>query len=183
MRSMVGPYNKATIPPTATKSIMLAALEATELDLLQTIENIPTADRTSRLVCGKWTTQDVIAHLADWDLYFAAWLEQLCGGKENKLHFIKDEDRFNEWLQNHRQGQTWQRVWHDFRENRSVITSRLSNVSEFEFFLKKEAPFGTVYNCAWSALEHYLDHASGIKREMQMELPNQLLHFHGPYTG
>ena len=47
---------------------------------------------------------------------------------------------------------------------------------------RENAPFPTVYHCAWSALEHYLDHAAGLRRECQLQLPDELLTFHGPYT-
>ncbi len=182
MRLMIGPANEAVIPQTASKQAMIAAIEAAELDMHLTVGGIPVEKRMDLLVCGEWTTRDVIAHLADWDVYFAAWLEQLCTGKPNELYFDHDEHRFNEWLQQQRKSQTWEQLWNDFQINRQAILDRLRTVSENEFLSKKEAPFGTIYHCAWSALEHYLDHSSGIRREIGMALPKELLHFQGPYT-
>lgn len=182
MRVLVGPRTEAVIPHGASKQIMLAALEAAELDLLHTLHVIPAGDRSSRLACGAWTTHDVVAHLADWDTYFLNWLKPLCGETQDELHYDNDGDCFNQWLQEQRVGQSWQRVWRDMRINRQVFVAKLASVSDRNFLKKQNTSFGTVYHVAWSALEHYLDHAAGLRRELHIAVPDELLHFHGPYT-
>ncbi|MGQ0604459.1 MAG: DinB family protein [Anaerolineales bacterium] len=204
MRSMIGPADRAAMrrersatrfssasfacaraemPSGASKAMMLAALEAAEIELLATLAAIPAKRRSTQPVCGHWTTLQLVGHLADWDVYFLNWLTELCGGTSLDLHYDNDGDRFNQWLQDQRKGQPWKKVWHDFRENRRCFVERLRQVPERKFLAKqKSMPYPTIYHCAWSALEHYLDHAAGVRREAKMDVPAEFLHFHGPYT-
>ncbi|MEZ4870496.1 MAG: hypothetical protein R3C14_54710 [Caldilineaceae bacterium] len=72
----------------------------------------------------------------------------------------------------------------DFRDNRQHLIVQLQAVPE-EHFLREQpesGSFPSVYHCAWSALEHYLDHAAGLRRQLNVPLAEELLHFHGPYT-
>ena len=181
-RLAIGPFDQHLIPESATKHNMLLALEAAELDMICTLNYIAADQRTSVNVCGHWNTQELVSHLADWDSYFLAWLKQLCDGPPNELYFDNNGERFNNWLQTQRVGQSWDRVWQDFRGNWRAIIETLATVSTGEFFQVKDAPFRTVYHCTWSALEHYLDHAAGIRRELRLPLPEEVLNFHGPYT-
>jgi hypothetical protein len=93
-------------------------------------------------------------------------------------------DHFNAWLYERRKGEKWEQTWQDFRQNRCALHLRLLAVHDEDFLREQQgAPFPTVYHCAWSALEHYLDHAAGMRRELQLSLPAELLSFQGPYTG
>ena len=77
LRRLVGEPLTPVILPTASKAVMLAALQAAEIELLQTIAVIATTDADQRPVCGIWTLQDLLGHLADWDTYFHNWLADL----------------------------------------------------------------------------------------------------------
>lgn len=186
LRVQLGPEVQAEIAPGAGKGLMLAVLEAAEIELLATLAAIPVRQRAHQRVCRRWTALQLIGHLADWDVYFLNWLRTLCAETADELHYDSDGDRFNAWLQEQRVGQRWPRAWGDFRANRAQFVERLRQVPEHAFITKPAGrgpmPFPTIYHCAWSALEHYLDHAAGVRREARMPVPAELLNFHGPYT-
>lgn len=183
LRRQIGAPLEPIIAPTASKATMLSALEAAEIDLLQTITTIQPTLVTQQLVCGAWTLHELIGHLADWDRYFDNWLAELTGRPTVDLHWDDDGDAFNAWLNDQRRGEPWAQTWEVFRGNRQRLHGHLRIVTDEDFLWEQDrSPFPSIYHCAWSALEHYLDHATGLRRERQMPLAEDLLHFRGPYT-
>ncbi|MBV7336567.1 ClbS/DfsB family four-helix bundle protein [Chloroflexi bacterium TSY] len=183
LRCLVGEPRTPVILPGASKTIMLANLQAAEIELLQTISFIAPADYDQLPICGFWTLQDLLGHLADWDTYFLNWLAILTGRPQQDLYWNEDGDQFNAWLYERRRDKTWAETWVDFRQNRQSFYQWLTDVPDTEVLLAKEnSPFPTIYHCAWSALEHYLDHAAGVRRALNFQMPDELLSFHGPYT-
>jgi hypothetical protein len=186
LRTLIGDRLEPNPSTSASKALMLAALQAAELDMLQTIALVAPADRDRLAVCGHWTLHDLVGHLADWDNYFLDWLETLIGTPPPARYWDDDGDRFNAWLNEQRQGQPWAQAWADFRINRQRLCQQLVRVPEKSFLRqdrrRRSAPFPSVYHCAWSALEHYLDHAAGVRRQLACPVPGDLLQFHGPYT-
>jgi hypothetical protein len=172
--------------PTASKEIMLSTLAAAEIDLLTTIALVPHDERMSRPICGYWTLHDLVGHLADWDDLFIYWLGLLSGNAPQSKHWDEDGDAYNEWLRQQRQGQSWEKNWADFRSKRAELHNCLCTVPPDEFMrvLLPHAgvSYPTIYHCAWSALEHFIDHATGVRRALAMQFPQELLVFHGPYT-
>lgn len=95
------------------------------------------------------------------------------------LAWDEDGNQFNAWLYEGQRGETWQ----DFRHNRWTSQQRFASVSAAALLSERsDAPFPTIYPCAWSALEHYLDHAAGVRCTLQCQLPEARLSFHGSYT-
>ncbi|MEZ4615412.1 MAG: DinB family protein [Caldilineaceae bacterium] len=184
LRRLIGAPLAPKIAPTASKVLMLTALNAAEIDLLQTIATLFPTITAQQTVCGHWTLQDLLGHLADWDRYFDNWLAGLTGNATQDLYWDEDGDRFNAWLCVQRQGERWEQTWADFRGNRQTLVAHLQAVSEIDFLREqpKSTSYPSVYHCAWSALEHYLDHAAGLRRELQMPIAEELWHFRGPYT-
>jgi hypothetical protein len=186
LRTLVGAPLQPIIAPNASKEIIVAALEAAEIDLLTTFNLIPADERDSRLVCGFWTLHDLVGHLADWDIYFLNWLGVLRGDAPKALYWDEDGDAFNQWLWQQRQGESWEKSWNDFRTNRRVLLEHLAQVATDDL-LRVQPPnpyvsYPTIYNCAWSALEHFLDHAAGVRGALGLPLGQRLLRFQGPYT-
>jgi hypothetical protein len=186
LRGLIGDATEPRIAATGSKEIMLAAMLAAEIDILTTFALIPVAERSSLPVCGVWTLHDLAGHLADWDCYFLHWLGVLRSQAPQDLYWDEDGDVFNEWLRQQRRGEAFEKTWGDFRVRRAELVGSLEQVDAQEF-LRAQPPnpnvsYPTIYHCAWSALEHYLDHAAGVRRTLGLELPDALLYFHGPYT-
>jgi hypothetical protein len=186
LRRLIGDAAAPRIAATGCKEIMLAALAAAQIDILTTLALISAEERSSLPICGVWTLHDLAGHLADWDRYFLNWLGVLRGQAPQKLYWDEDGDAFNAWLCQQRRGETWEETWRDFRAKRVELIDALAQVSAQEFLRVKPAnphvSYPTIYHCAWSALEHYLDHAAGVRRTLGLELPEALLYFRGPYT-
>jgi uncharacterized damage-inducible protein DinB len=182
LRTLAGEALDPVISSTSSKAIMLAAIQAAEIEMLQTIALVPVSVRNKQRVCGFWTLQDLLGHLADWDTYFLNWLAALTGEPQQDLYWDNDGDAFNAWLYKRRRGESLGKAWGDFRRNREMLYERLAIIPEKQFMRKKVGPFPSVYHCAWSALEHYMDHAAGIRRELKLPIAEELLTFHGPYT-
>jgi hypothetical protein len=186
MRRLIGAPDAPVIASTGSKAMMLVAMQAAEIDLLTTLSLIPSEERLTHPVCGFWTLHGLAGHLADWDVYFLNWLGVLRSDEPQTLYWDEDGDAFNHWLWQRRQGEAWEKTWRDFRTNRKVLFDSFAQVSADEF-MRDQPPnahisYPTIYHCAWSALEHYLDHAAGVRRQLGLALPEELLHFQGPYT-
>lgn len=186
LRRLIGAAETPQIAPNGSKAMMLAALHAAEIDILTTFVHILVDERESRPVCSIWTLHDLVGHLADWDRYFANWLIALRGETPRGLYWDGDGDTFNQQLWQCRRGEPWATTWCDFRTQRGALLDTLSQVSNDDFMRQHPAdadmPFPSIYHCAWSALEHYLDHAAGVRRRLSLALSEAVLHFHGPYT-
>lgn len=186
LRQLVGALDTIQVAPIGCKAIMLAALRAAEIDILTTFAHVAVDEYDAHQVCGMWTLHDLIGHLADWDRYFVNWLASLRGERPDELYWDNDGDRFNEYLQQQHKGESWMETWRDFRAQRVALLNDLARVSDADFMYRHPSdagmPFPSIYHCAWSALEHYLDHAAGVRRTLALALPEGLLHFHGPYT-
>ncbi|MEZ4684327.1 MAG: hypothetical protein R2932_59955 [Caldilineaceae bacterium] len=104
LRRLIGAPLAPKIAPTASKVLMLTALNTAEIDLLQTIATLfPAILRNRRsAVTGRCK---ILGHLADWDRYFDNWLAGLTGNATQDLYWDEDGDRFNAWLCVQRQGE------------------------------------------------------------------------------
>lgn len=183
LRRLIGESQKPIFLPTVTKAILLAALQAAEIEMLQTIGFISPFDYTQRPVCGVWNLHHLIGHLADWDRYFLNWLAAMTHEPQQALYWDDDGNRFNAWLQEQRRDEAWQQTWRDFRQNRWRFQQQLKTVPDTILLEPQQnTPFPTIGHCAWSALEHYLDHAAGVRCAIGLPLAKDLLAFHGPYT-
>jgi DinB superfamily len=190
VRSLIGAPHSSEASPMACKELMLAALSAAEIDLLTTFRLVKADDVAVLPVCGIWTLTQLAGHLADWDALFLQWLKLLCGEQPNAMEWDEawddDGDALNAHMQVKREGQAWQDARHDLRKCRIELYQAFSAVSPNDFMRVQPARVGvsypTIYHCAWSALEHYLDHAAGVRRSLNLPLSSELLNFHGPYT-
>lgn len=170
---------------TGSKAVLLAALEAARTDFHISADLVPESERESRPVCGVWTLKDVLGHLADWDDLFMKWLKIGLGEDVPPFAFDADGDAQNAKMAEARKKQSWRYAWKDHNQNRQRIINLITATSETDLnqrYTGERRMFPTAYHCAWSALEHYLDHAAILRRELGVPIPKFLLTFKGPYT-
>jgi hypothetical protein len=183
LRARVGPYNTPDLPGDASHATLVNALRASELDMLVTLMLIPEQERATRVVCGTWTVKDVLGHLADWDDYFFDAIIDLEGGAAKKRHWVDDIEAMNFTLATMRSDHSSSQNWDDFRKSRLLLMDTLERIHPSRFMQPIQgAHYPTLYHLGWSALEHYMDHATGIRRTLGLALPERLLTFSGPYT-
>lgn len=160
--------------------LMLAALDAARADLETTVRLIAQEDAATKPVAGTWTLADVLGHLTDWTHYF------LCNLREgDPASYMGDEATFNERKAAARKGQPVEAASAEFLEVHQVLVWTLEETLDTHWAARprpETSPYPTVYHCAWSALEHVLEHAAGIRAALGLRWPKRLLHVSGPYT-
>ena len=167
--------------------ILLAALEAARDDFYASAELVPPKERETRPVCGHWTLKDVLGHLADVDAIYLNAFYAMIGEPTIELGWQdeEDEDTINEKMVKARANQSFEQVWEECQSARSNLLTELRLISDEMLgdpYGGDGSPYPTPYHCFWSALEHYLDHAAVIRRELKAPFPKNLLTFKGPYT-
>jgi hypothetical protein len=172
---------------TGPKAMLLAALQAAQEDFLASAGLIAPEERSLVPVCGVWPLQTVLGHLADWDQFFLNALQGI-DAPIRGVPFDEDGDVFNAALAATRQHQSWHETWHDFLHNRQALLTFAQTLTPEE--LTEPDPgricfYPDRYHGLWSALEHALDHAAILRREVlaiAKTMPQWLLRFQGPYT-
>ena len=183
LRARIGPFDIPIAPAGASQAHMITALRAAELDMLVTLMLVPEADRQTLPICGHWTVTELTGHLADWDAYFLDAITGLEGGIASKQHWVDDIEAMNLTLATMRSAQPGIQNWEDFRSLRLQLMDTLERLNPAHFMRSIDGGrYPSLYHLAWSALEHYLDHAAGVRRELGLKLPERLLAFKGPYT-
>ncbi|MDX1993472.1 MAG: DinB family protein [bacterium] len=167
------------------KAILLATIRAARADLLATMTLVPKAERETRLVCGEWTLKDVAGHMADWTTYFLGCVAIMQGeNPPDGWEQPEDEaDAYNARRQAARRDQPWIQVWAEFNARYSTLRECLEKLTDEQINQQQvTTPYASIYECAWSSLEHDLDHAAVIRAALQLEMPSRLLTFSGPFT-
>jgi hypothetical protein len=183
-RASVGPYDAPVPPQGACKLDMMQALQAAELDMLMSLLLVDDSERDTRKLCGSWASRELLGHLADSNIQYQAWLTELQGGPKPGLPWDDDLDKINAYLVEQRAGQSWTEQWTDFRNSSRSLLDALHDVTDDAFVAPRTGGrYATIYNLAWSAAEHYLEHAAGVRKAYALGVPPCLLEFHGPYTG
>ncbi len=167
------------------KSLLLAALAAARRDFIASAALVHASERKTRHVCGTWTLKDVYGHMADWDVYFYSKACAILGSEYHELNWHPDWRVSNEKLVQARRTQSWQQIIPDFNNAFRNLLTTLKTADEETItrpYNGSKSPYPTLYHCAWSALEHYLDHAAVIRKELPVRVPKRLWVFAGPYT-
>ncbi len=175
------------IPLPPSKVIMHAALEAARDDLLATAALVPADERESLPVCGTWTLKDVLGHLADWDDWYLNAFYSMIGEPTKKLGWVDEGDgnALNEKLVVASRKQSFKRVWDHCMSARGALITELEAIGDdmlADPYGGEGSSYPSAYHCLWAALDHYLDHAAVIRRELRIKFPKYLLQFKGAYT-
>jgi hypothetical protein len=174
-----------TVNIPGAKNILLDALGAAWNDFRSTADLVPENERETRPICGVWTLKDVYGHMADWDTYFNSMARKMLGLDYRIVDWDEDGDKLNERWAQARRGQSWAQIIIDFKNAFRWLMTTLVTTDEKVFQQlanNADSPYPSLYHCAWSALEHYLDHAAIIRKELPIDVPDRLKVFEGPYT-
>jgi|GEM_PF-250095 len=151
------------------RAILAAALEARREELLAAAELVPPEALAARPVCGVWTLQDVLGHVADWESWALGGLRDMAAGRKPDLALVTDEEAWNQEHAAARRGQTWDQVWADFDATRRELVAILNGMSQEEL--------GRVFPGVWSkettpyawflvAYAHDREHAQDVRVAM-----------------
>ncbi len=176
-------WHKGLRPGSGAKEVLLAALRAAHTDFLTSASVVPIAAQTTWPVCGWWTVKELFGHLADWDIL---WLNCLKGEGTavRGIPLMADEDAFNGALQTSRAQQTLEEVTADFAHTRHLFLAKVESLSQETLERPSTLPtlYPTLYQDVWATVDHYLEHAAGLRQQLNMPLSKWLRSFNGPYT-
>ncbi len=174
-------------PEAGPRVILQAALEAAHMDFAASADLVAESERDTRLVCGHWTLKDVLGHLADGDSYYLHTIHVMLDEPGDPFWSTNpvDDDALNEEMAKKRRKYSYRRQLSDCESSRRELIVRLERLSDEELsfpYSGHASSYPTIYHCYWSALEHYLDHAAVLRRELGVKFPKYLLRFKGPYA-
>ena len=177
--------SESPLPP--SKIILHAALEAARDDLWATAALVPISERETIPVCGNWTLKDVLGHLADWDDWYLNTFNAMIGEPTTNLGWSDEGDGnvINEKQVVANRKQSLKQVSDHCRTARNALITELQSISDdmlADPYGGEHSSYPSAYHCLWAALDHYLDHASVIRRELKIKFPKYLLNFKGPYS-
>lgn len=150
--------------------VLRGALVAGRRELLAACSVILAGER-SRPVCGTWTLQDVVGHVADWELLGVEGLRHMAAGRAPDVEAIPDIDAWNEAHVTARRGQPPEVAWTDLREVRQALLETLEGMGDRA--LSQRFPFpwggeGTSYQWLRIYLAHDREHAGGLRQAVAM---------------
>jgi hypothetical protein len=176
---------ESPLPP--SKIILHAALQTARDDLLATVALVPKDSRETIPVCGAWTLKDVLSHLADWDDWYLNTFYAMIGEPTTDLGWQDEDDgkAINEKLVVRARKQSFKQVWDHCLAARTALITELQSISDdmlADPYGGEHSSYPSAYHCMWAALDHDLEHAAVIRKELKIKFPKYLLQFKGPYT-
>ncbi len=164
----------------ASRQILSSILQAAFDDMDSLIDLIPQADHQTRTLTGTWTLADVIGHLADWETLGLEWSRRTLAGEPTAgADPYLDIEAANERMAAKRKGQSWERIWSDYRQARQQMLALLDRSSREDLLRPLTTPWGEqtqlqafLLDWAW----HDRDHAAALRMELSLpDTPEQLL--------
>jgi hypothetical protein len=165
---------------TGDRTVLKAALQAARADFTATAALVKPAERETRPVCGVWTLKDVVGHLVDWNHQHLRSVHTIIGEPVEPLEWDPDDDVQNARMVEARKDQSWDAVSKDFTAVHLELVTQLDYLSEAmlsEPYSGGEVNEHSAYHVFWKALEHDLEHAAGLRRELGVKLPKALMTF------
>jgi hypothetical protein len=125
---------------TAARRRLLSALEGWDEKSMMTVA-----------VCGRWTVQEVLAHVSGWARWDLETISALLGGEDAELSILDDVDGFNDRLVAERSGWTVAHILDEMAEVEAATNRLIADLPEES--LLGPAPFVCRY---WQTLAEWL---------------------------
>jgi uncharacterized damage-inducible protein DinB len=151
------------------KNLLVDALEAGHRALLGWHYVIQPGERTTHPVCGSWTWQDVLGHIADWQGFFLRGLRDCMAGTPAGAEFDGEDDPWNQSHAAARQGEPFEKTWNDFVETRWELLDRLQLLDDQGLSRPVETPIDwldRVYFWFSAPALHDMEHAEGMEKAL-----------------
>jgi hypothetical protein len=142
-----------------SKPVLAASLQAYRVALFASLALISTEEHQTRPVCGAWTLQDMIGHLADWERLCGEVVRQMAAGSSPALDYDGDCDAWNAAHAARRRGQPWSETWNDLEAARRTLLDLLDSLSPGDLNRPVEGQWGgTPYRWIHACLDHDREH-------------------------
>jgi hypothetical protein len=144
------------------KIVLSAGLEACRASLLVWRQALAPASYTAECLCDDWTWQDIIGHLADWNLLTVRTLAVTAAGQPTDRTFAVDEMG---WIESHaaaRRGEPYLKTWEDGVRAYRDLATLLDEMEESHLAQPIPTPvanLSTPYFWFAACAYHYYEHA------------------------
>jgi hypothetical protein len=147
-------------------AVLRLKLDSARQELLDAIAQIPAIDRSARVVCGVWTTRDLVGHIADWEQVGVEGVRLMAAGQAPAVGRIEDIEAWNQAHARARQEQPWDVVSEDLDRIRHDLLEILERMSSSE--LERVFPFpwdeeGRVHDWISVFVHHDQEHAADLR--------------------
>lgn len=152
------------------KGLLLAALVAARESLLAAADLVPATERGSRLVCGEWTLEDVLGHVADWQLVGIDGLRDMAAGRAPRIEHVESIEAWNQAHARARQVRPWERVWADFEGAFQTFFEMVQESPEAHLsrpFTYRWDRQGSPYRWVCIFVHHEREHAEGLRHALE----------------
>jgi predicted RNase H-like HicB family nuclease/uncharacterized damage-inducible protein DinB len=152
--------------PTGPASVLQAALAAAHEELLRWATLVPAEARTTVPVCGHWTPQDLVGHVADWEWLGASGLHLYSEGQIALMDHVDDIDAWNRVHVEAGRQKSWQANWDALIAARQALLQAIAELGPARW--QQSLPFpwggeGTVYQYLRAFQDHGREHAGQIR--------------------
>jgi len=158
---------------TGPKETLLAALSAARAGLLRAAALVLVEERASRRICGEWTLQDVLGHVADWEWVGVEGLRCMAAGQSPQVEYIESIDAWNQAHREARRDQPWEQVWDDFHAAREALVAVLRDMARDDLarsFAFPWGPQGTAYQWVGVYVSHDREHARDLEQAARSQV-------------
>jgi len=166
-------------PPMGPASLIRAAIKAACDDFLIMVRLVPDSERETRPLAGKWTLKDILGHVADGQIEALAHLRMLAGGLPPPPPVDEHTSQRNVEA---RASQPYMQVMQDFRKSYVALEGAAAKMSDADLAQSINERYPDAYACIHAPLEHMIEHAAGLRRELGLRVPARLREFHSIYT-
>lgn len=156
-------------PSPGPKVVLRAALDATREELLAWAALAGEDERSTLPVCGVWSVQDVLGHVADWERYLIDGLDAMADGRVAGAEYEGDDETWNQQHAAARQGEPWATTWADLITTRDELLARLEALSDDQLARQLQTAWSERdHPYAWfrDALDHDREHAESIREAL-----------------
>lgn len=148
------------------RSVLVAALRATRRALRATVEVIPPAQRSTRIINGEWSAHALVAHLTGWEQYCIDGLRE--GAHPATADGVYGVDSFNALSIAQRADWSWDAVWSDYATAHATLVRRVESMSgpELAAAFHNDTSAHTYYSWIEGILRHTLHHSAELRASL-----------------
>lgn len=150
----------------ADRSLLLARLAAERAHLLHELIGLTEADLTGPPVVDVWTAANLLAHIADWDRFFAERIEIVFDGRAMDIPSIEGPDERNPEVYERIKGLTLAGSVNALKSARAEFLAMLNRVDDPTLKAYQQVQWGRVKIRTWASWrgQHDFNHAKDIRR-------------------
>lgn len=109
------------------KEVLLQKMEQSTEELIQETEKLTEEEFETQIITGTWTAQDILSHVAAWDVAFVEVSTKMANSEE--FPGFPDVDEFNARETAKRKGHTRDDIVKEVRKNRKTYTDFLAGLT------------------------------------------------------